>query len=132
MNAEHLRIGGLTMELKPCPFCGGEAHLDREEIFCDCGAKMPIPLYVWVVGSCEGFPDFATAKAEMIEAWNRRADAAPMVHGRWVTKQRHERYPSGQPYEADYCSACGQRGSMELDYCPHCGADMREVDHEAD
>ena len=59
-------------ELKPCPFCGGEAHLDREEIFCDCGATMPIPLYVFGLGDRGGFPTFAEAKAEMIEAWNRR------------------------------------------------------------
>ena len=61
-------------ELKPCPFCGERPHLDREEIFCDCGAKMPIPLYVYGVGDCGGFPRYAEAKVEMIEAWNRRAE----------------------------------------------------------
>ena len=61
-------------ELKPCPFCGDTPHLDRDEIFCDCGVKMPIPLYVWGAGDCDGFPDFKTAKAEMVEAWNRRVN----------------------------------------------------------
>ena len=61
-------------ELKPCPFCGDKPHIDREEIFCDCGAKMPIPLYVYGIGNCVGFPKYAEAKAEMIEAWNRRAE----------------------------------------------------------
>lgn len=62
------------MELKPCPFCGGEAHLDREDIFCDCGAKMELPLYVYGAGDCNGFPSYKEAKALMIEAWNRRVD----------------------------------------------------------
>lgn len=62
------------MKLKPCPFCGEMPNLDREEIFCDCGARMTIPLYVWGIGSKEGFPDYETAKTEMIEAWNRRAN----------------------------------------------------------
>jgi Lar family restriction alleviation protein len=60
-------------ELKPCPFCGGEAHLDREEIFCDiCGAKMPIELYVYGSVACDRFPTYQEARAEMIESWNRR------------------------------------------------------------
>ena len=60
-------------ELKPCPFCGGKAHLDREEIFCHCGAKMPIDLYSIGIVAENRFPTYQEAKAEMIEAWNRRA-----------------------------------------------------------
>ena len=69
-------IGGHIDEvLKPCPFCGGKAHLDREEIFCDfCGAKMPIELYVYGVVADDRCPTYQEAKAEMVEAWNRRAD----------------------------------------------------------
>lgn len=51
-------------------------------------------------------------------------DAVPVVHGRWITKQRREHYPSGKEYEADYCTACGERGSLEFSYCPNCGARM--------
>lgn len=52
------------------------------------------------------------------------ADVVPVVHGRWNTVIRHEHYPSGKEYEADYCSVCGQRGSLEFNYCPNCGAKM--------
>jgi len=59
-------------ELKPCPFCGGEAILDRHDIFCDCGVKMQIPMYVSGKESVDGFPTYEEARQEMIEAWNRR------------------------------------------------------------
>lgn len=52
------------------------------------------------------------------------AGVAPVVHARWITCNRHEHYPSGKEYEEDYCSACGKRGSLEYDYCPHCWAIM--------
>lgn len=53
-------------------------------------------------------------------------DAVPVVHAYWKTIIRHEHFPSGKPYEADYCSnpKCGRRGSMEFEYCPWCGARM--------
>lgn len=56
------------IKLKPCPFCGAIPVLDRSEIFCDCGAKMEIPLY----GTNDGYSTYGEAKEEMIEAWNTR------------------------------------------------------------
>ena len=49
-------------ELKPCPFCGGEATLDRHDIFCDCGVKMEIPMYVMGKESIDGFPTYEEAR----------------------------------------------------------------------
>lgn len=54
-------------------------------------------------------------------------EAEPVRHGHWVTKTRHEHYPSGKEYEEDFCSICGKRGSVEYEYCPHCGAKLDEV-----
>lgn len=45
--------------------------------------------------------------------------------GKWETVIRNEHYPSGREYEADYCSVCGRRGSLEYNYCPCCGARMK-------
>ena len=64
----------MTDKLKPCPFCGDEAHLDRHDIFCDCGVKMEIPVFVHGKESVGGLPTYEEAKQEMIENWNRRAD----------------------------------------------------------
>lgn len=54
-------------QLKPCPFCGGEAHLK----------EIPLPSYpiIWIecVNCGAGFPE-KTDKQEAIEAWNRRAE----------------------------------------------------------
>jgi hypothetical protein len=60
------------VELLPCPFCGGEPHLDRHDIFCDCGAMMKIPAYVLVAESADGYPTYEEAKQEMIDLWNTR------------------------------------------------------------
>lgn len=48
--------------------------------------------------------------------------ASPVRHGHWITKVRH--YSDYQGYEKDYCSLCGNCGSLEYAYCPTCGAKM--------
>ena len=44
-------------------------------------------------------------------------DAAPVVHGRWITVS-HYPYPDGAR-----CSVCGKE-TTENNYCPNCGAKM--------
>lgn len=50
-------------ELKPCPFCGGEAWL----VMGSCG-------YMVECGACHIFGAIRGTKEEAIEAWNRRAN----------------------------------------------------------
>jgi hypothetical protein len=61
-------------------------------------------------------------------------DAKPVVHGRWVGKQ----LDNFRKYQVT-CSECGWIGIENYDsyndpssfnYCPNCGADMRECDAE--
>ena len=60
--------GGLTMaELKPCPFCGGEAELFT---YGD-GKFLPKCSVCW--GMIE---EWFSSEEEAAEAWNRRADNA--------------------------------------------------------
>jgi hypothetical protein len=50
-------------------------------------------------------------------------DAVPVRRGRWV-----KRLKNAIGYD---CTACGKSAvSNNFDYCPYCGADMREVDDE--
>lgn len=90
----------LTMELKPCPFCGGCAELreSREEmpfseecnrfyVICKkCGCS---PFYFSEVNLYykKDYVERAeNLREKAIEAWNRRVDSgdvAPVRHGRW-------------------------------------------------
>ena len=56
-------------ELKPCPFCGGEARLQRKVVgyyvICKkCGCRTPYYQYQYA--------PIEVKKQEAIEAWNRR------------------------------------------------------------
>ena len=70
-------------------------------------------------------------------------DAAPVVHGRWIYKERHRKsYRLYTGYDAagethtimvleesegkePYCSECGaQAAESFMDFCPSCGAKM--------
>ena len=52
-------------ELKPCPFCGGEAELMVGKYY---GTK-------WVeCKTCHAESDAFDTRAEAIDAWNRRAE----------------------------------------------------------
>lgn len=51
------------------------------------------------------------------------ADVVTVVHGRWI---EHE-IPDEPCYGTDYeCSVCGTFHHNNWNYCPVCGADMRE------
>lgn len=55
------------------------------------------------------------------------ADVRPVVRGRW------NRYVYDKKLWANYCSACKTFLPYGMDwepnFCPNCGADMREVDN---
>ena len=106
------------LKLKPCPFCGGEAHLqnwsDGAYVWCECGVKT------------ETYLHSGTEKA--IEAWNRRAEPE-RKKGMWEVQ------PStgdDRPFIWWKCSVCGhvifsetERDRKEFHaYCGRCGADM--------
>ena len=58
-------------DLRPCPFCGGEAEILAVPGYYDQGKQS-----AWVVkctaGCCNQMPH--TSKQAALEAWNRRAD----------------------------------------------------------
>ncbi len=97
----------MVEQLKPCPFCGGEAIVTEHNggfaaIGCSCG-KCRIHPHAF------GFPSVEYAA----EAWNRRAERTC----------RNLNPPSCRDFE---CSECGESSEFAPgfmpSYCPHCGA----------
>lgn len=110
-------------ELKPCPFCGGEAELR----FFNNGSSFSYRVECLNCTAMVGrrFAEYSTnrtfwfgIKQEAIEAWNQRA----------------ERTCDDIGYDSFVCSKCGfdcyvnskQYGLCIPDYCPECGAKVVE------
>lgn len=104
----------MTDELKPCPFCGGDAEtcsyyfeekdMTLWQVRCkERPCKVEHPCY-----TADSFISFAT-EAEAVEAWNTRAERTcryEHIEGTW------------------YKTSCGKRydGVVPPNYCPDCGA----------
>lgn len=100
-------------ELKPCPFCGGDADEYEGDygngIYCMmCGAMVGEPIHL----------EYRTTKRvsidEAIDAWNTRAE-------RTCRREKHGTKMDGSPKLR--CSLCGYGiGDKRWSYCPNCGA----------
>lgn len=115
-------------ELKPCPFCGAPSWdlecgtVENPDAFWDGGMGGERYGYVMCY-QCNAILK-AYNMDESIEAWNKRADAQEVRHGRWVRFigmeshyfcdqcRRHVEDRTGKPWKA-------------FPYC-HCGAKMDE------
>lgn len=60
-------------------------------------------------------------KDRLAEYEDAAANVAPVRHGRWYDKGAL----------SCRCSECGCKSNRESNYCPNCGALMKEADHEA-
>lgn len=106
------------MELKPCPFCGGDALLVHYTIApcrvvceeCGCGTH-------W----------FANEESDMaVAAWNRRAER---TCGEWRGDPSPYAITNFEAHEDDelWCEHCDIELDEDWSYCPSCGAKV--VDH---
>lgn len=58
-------------ELKPCPFCGGEAHIEKN------AGMTAVRDHVIYCEGCDSYfllDDVNATEEDIIEAWNRRAE----------------------------------------------------------
>ena len=102
-------------ELKPCPFCGGEARTS--------GERFENTILSWVFcSSCGAAGGYRHTEAEAITAWNTRAE-----------RTCHDVKPSLPFFKCDSCGMEDMGGtelwiqdgfyrSQKPNYCPNCGA----------
>lgn len=70
--------------------------------------------------------------AERVIAGVPAADVRPGVHGKWIGYPECLKYPNAYADDHIVCSVCEECFSIldncaeRFDFCPHCGADMRE------
>lgn len=118
--------GGIMPELKPCPFCGGEAEIMEYSDRFQCGCKDE-GCIAWV----EEMPVYLT-RSGAIKDWNTRAERTCDVVFR-----SHE-VSQTQTALVKSCSGCGFEFGTEIkstfpfevkinsisipNYCPNCGA----------
>lgn len=109
----------MSMDLKPCPFCGEEGHItmSSDGYGVECWNRRCTDMQM------EQLP----SEAEAVRAWNTR-----------VERTCHDVYPM-----ATYCFACSEcghtrrfiqgwnsvthSGQDEFNYCPNCGAKVVEA-----
>ena len=100
----------MTQAMKPCPFCGGEAHIKEIAGVCET---------LYTVGcsdsECMGYETLLCKPTpeEAITAWNRRAE-----------RTCHDMAESPRFF---LCSECGwfwndPEDELGFSYCPNCGA----------
>lgn len=114
----------MEKQLKPCPFCGGEANIYQMHFWgttytCECS-------------DCGIETKPMDTEAEAIEAWNRRTETASDTLMRvlaydatcGVCDKRKERTAKVDWMDGDpYCD-CGQELRNGFVYCPGCGAKL--------
>lgn len=112
-------------DLKPCPFCGGEAIILKADQY----HQFPNTHYISCRDCTAGIGPLDT-EAEAIEAWNRRADD----HFRGATKmieQTAKVVCNETTMGLSFCCGnCGKPVHSEGKYCHHCGAKLDWRDDE--
>lgn len=98
-------------DLKPCPFCGGEA------VFHDClrpPETYPCRVYC---DNCWAEVGGYSTEAEAIAAWNSRAERTCECVAEYA-----ESPIDGKKIVLHRCSACHELMRPHMRYCPNCGA----------
>lgn len=94
-------------DLKPCPFCGSNAHIN---IFANGWAGYSVSCDA--IFGCGATQERFDTEKEAIEAWNRRAERV----GKWEAV--------GKDLICSECKALKCASYPYFNYCPNCGQRM--------
>ena len=118
-------------ELKPCPFCGSTAVIQKIE------PRLYRPTrnhpYCVICYNCDlmfgydvDYGGIFDTEEEAAEAWNRRSGEQERKHGYWIESHEHVYIGNGvKEWTNWYCSECDAPNDKLTDFCPSCGADLR-------
>ena len=112
----------MNEELKPCPYCGGEAYLNECP---NCGELNIEVIHAddcWML-EYEGYYDIAAnEKEQYIAAWNHRTERTCYV----IENLRKYVLSDGTELFENGCSVCNGYIGDGDNYCPNCGAKVVE------
>lgn len=110
-------------QLKPCPFCGGDAELQKSlgGPFTEDAVRASFRVVCSDHGCQGGFSNFwHTTPEEAVGAWNRRAERTCYVDSSHVEQEM------GDYSYLEVELSCGHAFTWDdgtpPDYCPNCGA----------
>ena len=110
----------MEIDLKQCPFCG-----DTSAFVIEYATDYFQVMYRVICDNCRCGSGPCRSKAKAIEAWNMR-DGDERKTGKWLSVA-----PAPNNMWYCTCSNCKERQTVEMrNYCPNCGADMREDKNE--
>ena len=112
--------------LKPCPFCGANAEM-KVEPHIPASKGYDYTPRCTVTGCCGRSTKKYSNEKQAIYRWNRRTDEQERPKGRWIEKE-----VCTMPVTTlQCCSECGCTKIYRYEnFCPNCGADMRESEQE--
>lgn len=101
--------------LRPCPFCGGVAGVDKTNYYFEDSGEMAMSAFVVSCRACGMKTARHRTEDGAVRSWNRRKErTCRVVRG-------GEPSSTGVPRELR-CSECGGRLSRFGSFCPTCGA----------
>lgn len=139
-------------QLKPCPFCGGEAYMRMRRAYAGTGRSWYAccsKCYAKTDGyeepgdienSLNPFAVLEETIADAAALWNARVQEqaqseTPVIHAHWISDNYDVMCSHCDArYENDIVNTpINQHGATifaGLEHCPHCGAIMDEAEHE--
>lgn len=116
-----------TPELKPCPFCGGEADYKDDGqygyAYCTCCLARTDERYSW------RDPEW---KREVASEWNTRVYPKEVQE---AIKKQNPKKPDGGINKYGFvigcCKSCDAVIDGDCQYCPHCGQRLDWSDYES-